>query len=321
MTSASAGAGLVLLAAALWAIVAPLSRLMLGEGIEPLEMALWRAVFAWALFVAHVAFLARRARGRPSGDERLGETPATAGPLPSTDASRRPWVIARADLPGVAAFGVVGVAALYATLPLAVREGGAALAAVLLYTAPAWVAVLSWSLLGERLGRRKVAALALTLAGIVGVAFAGGGEIRPSGAAIGWGLAAGISYASLYLFGKRFFARYAPATVFLYALPVAFLCLLPFTTFSAKSSLAWVALLATGSFSTYGAYVAYSAGLMRLEATRAATIATAEPVMAATLAFVLFGERFAPFGYVAAALVLGGVLVSATDREETVQRG
>ena len=66
-------------------------------------------------------------------------------------------------------------------------------------------------------------------------------------------------------------------------------------------------------FSTYGAYLAYSAGLARLEATRAATVATIEPVIAAALAFTFWGERFAPLGYVAACLVLAGVIMMALE--------
>ena len=201
---------------------------------------------------------------------------------------------------------------LYAALPLAIQAGGAALAVVLLYTAPAWVALFAWAMLGEHMTRRKLVALGLTLLGIAGIATAGGGEIRPSAGALGWGLLSGVSYASLYLFGKRYFSRYAPATVFLYALPVAGLVLLPLTTFQPKSTVSWAALLVIGVLSTYGAYLAYSAGLARLEATRAAIVATAEPVIAAILAFVFWGERFAPLGYAASGMVLVGVLIMAS---------
>jgi drug/metabolite transporter, DME family len=287
--SVATGAAFVLIAAALWAIIGPLSRFMLGAGLHPLEMAVWRAAIAWVLFGAHLAV-------SRSGPDR--------------------WRVDRRDLPGIAALGILGVAALYATLPLAVREGGAALAAVLLYTAPAWVAILSFLILRERLGPRKLTALVLTIGGIAGIAFSGGSEVRTSAAALGWGLASGISYASLFLFGKRYFARYQPATVFFYALPVALLCLLPLAPISPKTQGAWIALLATGVLSTYGAYLAYSKGLMLLEATRAATISTAEPVIAAVLAFIIFGERFSALGYASAMLVIAGVLVAATERRK-----
>ena len=284
----------VLLAAALWALIGPVSRLVLREGIAPLEIAVWRCVIGTVLFAAHIAIGAFRS---PPGPRSSG------------------WTISRTDLPGIAAFGVVGIATLYGALSLAVDAGGAALAVVLLYTAPAWVALFAWAWLGEQMTTRKLVALALTLLGIVGIATAGGGNMRPSGAALGWGLLSGLGYASIYLFGKRYFARYAPATVFLYALPVAGLVLLPLTTLQPKSPTAWIALLVLGVFSTYGAFLAYSAGLTRLEATRAAIVATAEPVIAAILAFVFWGERFGSLGYAAAGMVLVGVLIMASGPE------
>jgi DME family drug/metabolite transporter len=66
---------------------------------------------------------------------------------------------------------------------------------------------------------------------------------------------------------------------------------------------------------TYGAYLLYSFGLTRVEATRAATVATLEPVAAAALAYVVWGEALRGLGYLGAALVLAGVLVVATERE------
>lgn len=293
-----AGAAFVLLAASLWAMIGPLSRLALREGTTPMEIAFWRSVIAAAAFAAHVA-VSRGARRRSA----------------SAHAHRQPARVATRDLPGIAAFGLVAIAALYAFIPLAVAAGGATLAAVLLYTAPAWVALFAWLWLGERMTGTKVLALALTLAGIGGIAFAGGAELRPSPAALGWGLAAGLSYASLYLFGKRYFARYAAPVVFLHALPVAALALAPLTRFGDPTAIAWVALIVLGLASTYAPYLAYSAGLARLDASRAATIATAEPVVAALLSFVFWNERLPFAGYAAAVLVLAGVALMATGSD------
>lgn len=288
-----AGVAFVLLAASLWAMIGPLSRLALREGVAPMEIAFWRSAIAAVAFAVHVAVWRALTRHR----------------LAVGDAMR--IRITKRDLPGIAAFGLVAVAALYAFIPLAVAAGGATLAAVLLYTAPAWVALFAWLWLGERMTPRKLLALALTLAGIAGIALAGEADVRPTGAALAWGLAAGLSYASLYLFGKRYFARYAPPVVFLHALPIAAIALALFTRFDEQSALAWIALLVLGVVSTYLPYLAYSAGLARLEASRAATIATAEPVVAAILSFAFWDERLPVAGYAAAVLVVAGVVLMA----------
>jgi DME family drug/metabolite transporter len=269
----------VVCAGVLWGVLGPVSRVALQEGVGPLEVAFWRALIAALLFGAH-AGLRRRVR------------------------------VARRDLPAVVGFGLVGVAFLYVAYFMAVREGGAALASVLLYTAPVWVAVLAWLLRWERMTAGKGAALALTLAGVAGLASAAGGEVRVGVAALFWGLLAGWAYATYYLFGKRFFDRYPAPTLFLYALPVGALGLLPLVDFHpAKSAAAWGTMAFVALVPTYGAYLLYSAGLRRVEATRAATVATVEPVVSAAAAYLVWGERLAPAGYAFAALVLAGVVL------------
>ncbi|HEY0971604.1 MAG TPA: EamA family transporter [Gemmatimonadales bacterium] len=273
----------IILAATLWGLLGPVAYVALREGVSPLEIAFWRAAMAAVLYAAHAAV-------------------------------RGSWRIARGDLPAVVAFGAVGVSVFYGSYMLAVERGGAALAAVLLYTAPAWVALLARIFLGERLGVRKLVALAATLAGVVLVATAGGGEVRAGATGIALGLVAGWSYALYYLFGRRYFARYEAAGVLALALPVGALGLLPFVDFVPKGGAAWGALVFLAVVPTYGAYLLYGAGLRRVEATRAATVATIEPVVAAVAAYAVFGERLSPMGYVGAAVVLGGVLLVVSER-------
>jgi DME family drug/metabolite transporter len=285
------GYAYIVAAALLWATIGPAARFALQAGIAPLEISFWRAAIAGLLFALHAAI-----RGRLR--------------------------IARHDLPAVGAFALLGVTVFYWSYFRAVELGGAALAAILLYTAPAWVALAAALWLGERLTARKSIAVALTLAGIALVAF-GSGSGRSSGAgavatrlpALAWGLLSGLAYAGYYLFGKRYFGRYEASTLFAYALPVGAALLLPAVSFAQKSSHEWLVLVFLAVVPTYGAYLLYSFGLGRIEATRAATVATLEPVAAAALAYVVWGEALRGIGYVGAALVLAGVLVVATERE------
>ena len=130
-----------------------------------------------------------------------------------------------------------------------------------------------------------------------------------------WGLIAGLAYAAYYLFGKRYFPRYDASTLFAYALPLGAVLLLPAVRFAPKSAQEWLVLLFLAVVPTYGAYSLYSIGLARVEATRAATVATIEPVAAAALAYIVWGEALHALGYVGAALVIAGVLVVATERQ------
>ena len=272
----------VLCAAALWALIGPLSKQAIALGVSPLEAAFWRSAIGWSCFATHA--LATRA-----------------------------WKLQRKDAPAVACFGLLGVSTLFGSYVLSISMVGAALASVLLYTAPAWVAVLSCLMLGETMNPHKLAALVMTLAGValvsLGPAITSGeglGAVNLTGIALG--LLSGFSYATYYIFGKLYLGRYSTPTLFLYALPVGCLGLLPFLHFGHKSPQAWLVLALLAVTTTYGAYSVYYAGLRRLEATRVAIVATLEPVLAAGLAYVWWDERFDALGYAGSALILAAVL-------------
>ncbi|HUF14141.1 MAG TPA: EamA family transporter, partial [Longimicrobiales bacterium] len=161
---------------------------------------------------------------------------------------------------------------------------------------------------------RKALAVALTLSGVALVALASDPSVRLSGGAIAWGLVAGVAYASYYLFGKRYFERYPAPTVFLYALPLGALALAPLVRWSATTPADWLVILWLAGPPTYLAYLVYSIGLRRVEAGRAATVATLEPVVAALLAYAMWGEALGAWGYAGAALVLAGVLLTTRKR-------
>mgnify|MGYP001378596837 CR=1 FL=1 len=283
------GYGYILLAATCWGLLGPVARWALEAGVEPLEVAFWRAVIGGVCFVGHAVWLRTR-RG-------------------AVGVKRRHW-------PVMAAFGLLGVSLFYSAYQFAVEAGGAALASVLLYTAPAWVAAIGVAWLGERLTALKAMAVALTLLGVAGIALGGTGAVRITWGALAWGLASGLSYALYYPFGKHYFDDYAPATVFACALPVGALGLAPLVAFAPKDAATWGALVFIGLVSTYGAYLAYGAGLRRLEASRASIVATLEPVVAALVAFWWWDERFGPWGYVGAVLVVAAAFLAAAAPEE-----
>jgi len=284
--TAATGYLLILTAAVLWGLLGVFSRAVLDAGVAPLEIAFWRAVIAGAAFGLHATLVGRlRLRPRAAGGGR--------------------------DLAALAAFALVGVTLFYAALSLAIDAGGISLAFVLLYTAPAFVTLLAWPLLGERIGRRKLALVGLALAGVALVARSGGGGVVVSATSLGWGLTSAAAYASYYLFGKWVLGRYAPVTIFAWVLPIGALGLAPFVTFAAKSPAVWASLAVLGLVSTYLAYLVYYTGLARTEASRAVLVATIEPVVAAALAAALFGERLGWLGWGGATLVLAAAALAA----------
>jgi drug/metabolite transporter, DME family len=274
----------VLMAAACWGAIGPVSKLAFAHGMAPLEVAFWRAVLGWALFAVHAA---------ASGKVR----------------------VKRDDLVPVLGFGVWGVTIFYGSYQLAVQSGGVALASVLLYTAPAWVALMARMFLSEPMSAGKLISISLTMLGVAGVAIGGeaGAAVVFNPLGIACGLVAGFTYALYYIVGKRFLSAYSTPTIFLYALPVGALGLVPFIDLQWPAWQAFGAVAFLALFSTYGAYSFYYAGLRNMEASRAAVVATLEPVIAGLLAYLWWDERLAFWGYAGGCLVLLGVLVLLKD--------
>lgn len=265
-------------AAVLWGLIGPVSRLAFQEGLTPLEVAFFRGLLAWILFAGHGVM-------------------------------RKQIHIQIRDLPFFVLFGLVGITLFYGAYQLAICFGGAALASILLYTAPVWVVLLAPWFLQERLTATKAIAVGLAILGVGLVSSSAGIKFHPWG--IGFGLLSGFSYALYYLWGKRFLTGHPVAYVFFWALPIGCLGLLPFVRFQPQSLTGWAALGFLAFFSTYGAYSAYFAGLRRLPATRAVILATLEPVVATVVAHFWWQETFSLAGGLGALFILTAALLGS----------
>ena len=280
MTAAS-GYLLVLVAAVLWGLIGLISKGILAEGVSALEVAFWRALLGGILFFAHAV------------------------------ATRSLALRRNRDVLPMTGFALVGVSVFYASLVLAIDSGGISLAFILLYTAPLFVIVAAWLLLGEALTARKLVLAPLAVLGIALVSLGGGSGVRVTAISLSWGLVAGLSYASYYIFGKLYLDRYRPATIYAWVMPLGALALLPLVDFAPKSGGAWLLLALLAVLSTYLAYLLYYTGLAAVEASRAVLVATIEPVVAVTLAAIFFGERFGALGLAGAVLILATAVLAA----------
>jgi drug/metabolite transporter (DMT)-like permease len=272
----------VMAAAFMWGLIGVFTKFILNAGVSALEIAFWRAMFGWVFFLIHAA---------------------AAGQLKAH----------RNDLPALLGFGVICVTLFYGAYQIAIRDVGMAMAAVLLYTAPAWVALLSRVVLKEELTLVKTACVAMTVLGVtcisLGPKLMSGATIELNVFGLSAGLLSGFTYALYYIFGKKFLHRYPTPTIFVYALPFGALLLLPFIDFTPKSAETWLLLLGMALVTSYGAFSVYYAGLKRMDATHASVIATFEPLVAAVLAFFLFGEQFSLLGYAGSSLIIIAVLL------------
>ena len=189
-----------------------------------------------------------------------------------------------------------------------------AVAAILLYTAPAFVVVLSALLWKEKLTRNKLLALGLTFFGCVCVTGVAGGGMTVTLQGFLLGLGAGFFYALYSVFGRYALAHYGPYTVTLYTFLFAGLGSLVFLQ---PGELALVAgdggLLLTAAglvvVCTVLPYLLYTAGLARIESSKAAILACVEPVVAALVGGLAFHESMSPTVGVGVLAILAAVVL------------
>ena len=193
-----------------------------------------------------------------------------------------------------------------------------AAAAVLLYTAPAIVMILSRFLFGEKFTTVKVLSLVLTFVGCVLVTGIAGQSEALSLAGLLAGLGAGFGYALYSIFGKFALKRnYSSMTITFYTFCFAtvgssFLADAKKIPAACGGDLKNYLLCAGfGIVCTVLPYLLYTAGLKHVENGKASIIASIEPVTAAVVGVAVYGETLPVDVVIGILLVIAGISVSA----------
>ena len=188
-------------------------------------------------------------------------------------------------------------------------------AAILLYTSPIWVMLMSALFFRERITARKLLALVLAFAGCVLVSGVSGGQSAGSG--LLFGLGAGFGYALYSILGTVALRRYRPMTVTFYTFLIAaagsfLLCdrpaLLNALAAVKDASMLWLIPVAA-IVTAVVPYLAYTKGLQTTEASRAAILATVEPLVATLFGVFVFRERLTALSALGIALILASVVL------------
>ena len=190
-----------------------------------------------------------------------------------------------------------------------------AVAAILLYTAPFFVMILSLFLFKEKLNGKKILALLLAFTGCVLVSGVGG-DTAFSWKGILLGLGSGFFYALYSIFGRYAINRgYGAWTMTFYtflfcSIGCAFLSdwqVIGSTLTNDSSNILWV--LGLGFVTAFLPYVLYSTGLEHMESSKASILASVEPVVSALFGVFVFHEPISALGILGIALVLGAIVV------------
>lgn len=213
-----------------------------------------------------------------------------------------------------AVYGLIGIATFYFVYAQAIITTSITTAVVLLYTAPAFVALMAWRVWGEPLTARKLTAIGLAFVGCALVARAyDPAQLSWNVVGVLFGLGAGVTYALFTVFSKSGLRQFSLWTLMTYELLFGALFLLPLQnaqelSILTRQPIVWIFLLGLALGPTLGAIASFSLGLRDLPASNVSIVATIEPVVASVLAFVILGERLEPMQMVGGVLVMAGAL-------------
>ncbi len=190
-------------------------------------------------------------------------------------------------------------------------------AAVLLYTSPVFVILLSFFIFKEPLTKIKALSCILCVAGSAFVSgIIGSKESIPLIAFI-LGISSGLAYA-LYSIFSRFALqkKYSSMTITFYTFLFATLGIIPFSDLpslvvSVSGSYSILPIMAlSGLVTAVLPYIFYTSGLERIESGKAAVVAAIEPVVATVIGGMFYHDDLSLWQYFGIVLVLLSIIIS-----------
>lgn len=195
------------------------------------------------------------------------------------------------------------------------------MAALLLYTFPVFVAILSYFVDKEKLHKKTIMAMLISLVGlgmVLGLSFGG---IQPLG--VGLALLAALFYSVYIVTGNRVVKGLSPFVTSAYISLFASLSTFLVAQKDGGVDLSfgvqgWWALGGIVIFSTVVAISTFFRGLQLIGSTKASVLSTLEPVVTFACSALLLGESFHWLQLLGGAAVLSGAVLIVSGKEEAV---
>ncbi len=261
-------AAFVALAALCWGLSGGIGGILTAQGWDPVVVSFYRGAIGLLFVLAWLGLRPRRS-GLASG--RLWFWSAIAG---------------------------VGVAGNFTFYFVSIAEGSVAVAATLMYCAPVFVYLVSFTLKLERPTLFKWAAIAMVMLGIVlltGIYEIGAGDVTPIAAVAG--LLSGLFYA-VFIFGFKYAAPHgSPQAILVVAFAVLISILFwlgdSAQTVAVLTTPSWPLFVVLGVLGAGLSFILYIVGLNHTAPAVASIVAMVEPVTASLFGVVVLNESLA----------------------------
>ncbi|MGB3223778.1 MAG: DMT family transporter [Desulforhopalus sp.] len=267
------------LAALCWGVSGGIGGILTAQGWDPLVVSFYRGAIG-LLFV--FVWLALRPHGSGLASLRLWFWSTIAG---------------------------AGVAGNFTFYFISIAEGSVAIAATLMYCAPVFVYLVSFTLKLERPTPLKWGAMAMVMLGVVlltGIYEIGEGDVTPIAA--GAGLLSGLSYA-VFIFGFKYAAPHGSPQAILVIAFSALVTILIWLgdadqTLAVLSTPSWPLFAVLGVFGAGLSFILYIVGLKYTAPAVASIVAMVEPVTASLFGVFILNESLVGLQIIGMGLIL-----------------
>lgn len=201
----------------------------------------------------------------------------------------------------------------------ALKHAPAALVSILLYLYPVIVTALSVAFLRERLTPIRVLSLGMA---VTGAALAVGPVAGAKPIGVAWGLAAAIFYSIYLVIGARLLRDsdgVASSVVIMGAAAVTYASIATIVGWHfPENAVGWFGTIGLALSSAIALSLLF-AGMEIVGPIDASTLSAVEPIVTASLGFVLFGQVLAGLQYVGGALILTAAILVARSSHKRAQ--